>query len=298
MNRYILFFLVLLAPNLINAQDDLLEILEKETSGDQEINYTFATFKATRVINGQSVETTAGGVLSFIIGHRFGKINDGFQQLFGLDQSTIRFGLEYGITDNLNIGFGRSSFQKTFDGYLKYKFLKQSTGAKNMPITVALFSSTAINGLESDDTRKEFFSSRMSYTHQLLIARKFSNNFSFQLTPTFVHRNLVATTQDENDVYALGAGARYKLNNRVSINAEYFYQLPGENADKTKNSISLGFDIETGGHVFQLHVTNSKGMVERYFVTETSGDITEGDIFFGFNINRVFTIVKKDQAKN
>ncbi len=276
------------------AQDDLLDILEKETSPEDQVNETYATFKSTRIINGQSVENTSGGVLSFIIAHRFGKINDGFYELFGLDQSTIRFGLEYGISNDLNIGIGRSSFQKTFDGYVKYKLLKQSTGAKKMPITLSLFSGVAANGLEDlIPGEKDRFASRISYSFQALIARKFNNNLSLQLSPTLIHRNLVLTNENLNDVYAIGLGGRYKLNNRVAINAEYFYRMQSDRLPDTNNAVALGVDIETGGHIFQLHITNSRGMLERYFVAETNGDLLDGDIFFGFNINRVFTIVKK-----
>ncbi len=297
MNRLLrpLFLGILLVCSLSSeAQDDLLDILEKETSPEDQVNEAYATFKATRIINGQSVENTSGGVLSFIIAHRFGKINDGFYELFGLDQSTIRFGLEYGISNDLNIGIGRSSFQKTFDAYIKYKLLKQSTGAKKMPVTLSLFSGMAANGREDlIPGEKDRFSSRLSYSFQALIARKFNNNLSLQLSPTVIHRNLVATNDDLNDVYALGLGGRYKLNNRVAINAEYFYRMQSDRLPDTNNAIALGVDIETGGHIFQLHITNSRGMLERYFVAETNGDLFEGDIFFGFNINRVFTIKKK-----
>ncbi|MDN5214348.1 DUF5777 family beta-barrel protein [Fulvivirgaceae bacterium BMA12] len=300
MNKKILTFLtVLLAITFTHfqsyAQEDLLELLEEETKTENNTEYAYATFKATRIINGQSVENTAGGVLSFIIAHRFGKINDGFYQLFGLDQSTIRFGLEYGITDDLNIGLGRSSFQKTFDFYGKYKLLKQSSGAKNMPVTLSLFSGIAATGVEDlSPGNEDVFSSRLSYTYQLLLARKFNNNFSLQLSPTVIHRNLVRTPEIDNDVFATGIGARYKLSNRVTLNAEYFYRFRTDNLDDTTfDAIAVGFDIETGGHVFQLHITNSRGMLERYFVAETTGDLSEGDIFFGFNISRVFTIVEK-----
>lgn len=276
------------------AQDDLLDILDKETSSESQIDYTYATFKATRIINGQSVENTSAGVLSFIIAHRFGKINDGFFELFGLDQSTIRFGLEYGISNDLNVGFGRSSFQKTFDAYVKYKLLKQSTGAKKMPFTLSLFSGIAANGTENlIRDEKDLFSSRLSYSFQALIARKFSSNLSLQLSPTLVHRNLVTTMEDINDVYALGIGGRYKISKRVSLNGEYFYRMQSNKLERTHNAVAFGVDIETGGHIFQLHITNSKGMLERYFAAETTGDLLDGDIFFGFNINRVFTIVKK-----
>ncbi len=300
MNKKVLTFLtVLLVVTFthfqLHAQEDLLELLEEETRTGDNTEYAYATFKATRIINGQSVENTAGGVLSFIIAHRFGKVNDGFYQLFGLDQSTIRFGLEYGITDDLNIGLGRSSFQKTFDFYGKYKLLKQSSGAKNMPVTLSLFSGIAATGVEDlSPGNEDVFSSRLSYSYQLLLARKFNNNFSLQFSPTVIHRNLVRSPEIDNDVFAMGIGARYKLSNRVTLNAEYFYRYRSDNLDdNTFDAIALGFDIETGGHVFQLHITNSRGMLERYFVAETTGDLSDGDIFFGFNINRVFTIAEK-----
>lgn len=274
----------------VKGQDDLLNMLEEEIAQSDEVDYTYATFKTTRIINGQSVENTAGGHLNFIIGHRFGKINDGVYEFFGLDQATIRLGVEYGITDWFNIGIGRSSFMKTLDGYMKFKMLRQSN---NFPFTVTAFTSAAMNGMKwSEPERENYFSSRLSFAGQVLLARKFSNAFSLQLTPSYVHRNLVETKEDQNDIYALGVGGRLKLSNRVSLNAEYFYQLPGVNADKTYNSVALGFDIETGGHVFQFQVTNSKGMIEQYFIPMTTGNILDGDIYFGFNINRVFTIKK------
>ncbi len=279
----------------LSAQDDLLDMLESDIAPKDEKEFVYATFKTTRIINGQSVENTAGGHLNFIIGHRFGKINDGAYEFFGLDQATIRLGLEYGITDWLNVGLGRSSFMKTADSYLKIKALKQS---KAFPFTATLFSSVAANGMKwSEPERDNFYSSRLSFAYQLLMARKFSNAFSLQITPSMVHRNLVETADDQNDdVFAIGFGGRIKISNRVSINGEYFYQLPGTNADKTYDAVALGVDIETGGHVFQFQVTNSKGMIEQYFIPMTTGNLLDGDIYFGFNINRVFTIGKKKKS--
>ena len=292
--RYILILLIAVSALPGFAQDDLLDLLEAEAEADTTVNYTFATFKATRVINGQSVEMTSGGELSFIIGHRFGKISDGLDEFFGLDQATIRLGLEYGVSDRLNIAVGRSSFQKTVDTYFKFKLLRQSSGARKFPFSMVLYSTTALTTADfPNPDRKNYFTSRMSFTHQILIARKFSPSFSLQLTPTLVHRNLVTNNEDDNDVYALGVGGRIKLTNRVALNAEYFYQFSEINRQQTFDSFAIGFDIETGGHVFQLHFTNAQGMIERYFVTETRDDFFEGDIFFGFNVNRVFNIVKK-----
>ena len=288
----ILFFLIILlleSSNLM-AQDDLLSLLEDDEPTE---NYTSATFKTTRVINLQSVEVTAPGVFDFKISHRFGFINGGFSELFGLDGATIRFGGDFGITNRLTIGVGRSSLEKTYDSYLKYKFLKQQSGKKNIPFTAVFFASTAINTLPfRDPDRENYFSSRLFYTYQLILGRKFNENFSLQLSPTVVHRNLVRTSSENNDVYALGIGFRQKLNKRFSINAEYIYVLPNQLAPGYRNSFSLGVDIETGGHVFQLHLTNSTSMIEKGFITETVGKWFDGGVHLGFNISRVFTINK------
>jgi hypothetical protein len=255
--------------------------------------YAFATFKTTRVVNGQSIENPPFGELKFVISHHFGSVNQGYYNLWGLDQSTIRLGLEYGLTERLAVSIGRSSFEKTFDTFAKYKLLRQSTGARTMPISLSLFSGMYLNSLEwRYPDRENYFSSRLSYVHQILIARKFSNKISFQITPTFVHKNLVEKISDPNDILAIGYGGRVRLTNRVTFNAEYYQILTTETAKNFNNMLSLGFDLETGGHVFQLHFTNAQPMFERAFITETRGEWRKGDIYFGFNIVRVFSIRK------
>lgn len=279
--------LFLFSTIYVVAQDDLLSILEEEETTD----YATASFKTNRVINLHSLENTAKGVLDFKIGHRFGFVNQGLSEFFGLDNATIRLGLDLGITDNLAIGIGRSSFEKTVDGFVKYKFLRQSTGAKEMPITAAFLSSMSIQTIPFQDPEREnLFSSRLFYSFQMIVGRKFSEGFSLQLSPTVIHRNLVESTAESNDVFALGVGVRKKLTKRFSLNAEYIYVLPDQLSDRYRNSFSIGFDIETGGHVFQLHLTNSTSMIEKGFVGETVGDWLDGDIHFGFNISRVFTL--------
>lgn len=283
-----LFFLPL------QAQDDLMDLLEEME--EETTDYTYATFKSVRLVNAHTIETAAGGVLQMIISHRFGRLNGGAYELWGLDQANIRIGLEYGITDWLNVGVGRSNVGKTYDGFLKVKMLRQSTGKRKMPITATWYSSTAINSLRwADPSRENYFSSRMAFTYQLMIARKFGERFSMQVMPTMVHRNLVETGEDENDVLSVGAGGRFKLTPGVSLNAEYFYLLPGTTADQFSNSFSMGFDIETGGHVFQLIFTNSLGMTENLFIPGTTGEWGDGDVHFGFNISRVFTVSKKNR---
>ena len=286
--RLPIFALFFSASLMLNAQDDLLSLLGDD---DKEINFANAAFKTNHVINLHSLENTAPGVMDFKISHRFGTLNGGFYEMFGLDNATIRLGLDLGITDNLAIGVGRSSYEKTYDGFIKYKFLRQSTGARNMPITAAFLATAAVQTLKwSDPNRENLFTSRLYYTWQLILGRKFNDNFSLQLSPTLVHRNLVRTRAEKNDVPALGIAGRYKLNKRIAVNAEYIYVMPNTLADEFKNGLSIGFDIETGGHVFQLHLTNATSMIERGFVAENTNSWGNGGIHFGFNISRVFTL--------
>ncbi len=295
--KKIYLLLAFFSPLLLNAQDDLLSLLGEEKT----TNYATASFKTNRVINGHSIENTAAGVLDFKISHRFTQLRQGIYDIFGLDGASIRFGFDYGITDRLMIGVGRSSKEKIIDGFAKYKILRQSSGVKNMPLTLSYLIDSQIKTVAfSDATRDNKFSSRLYYTHQLLIGRKFSDRLSLQLMPTLVHRNLTTTPEDKNDVMALGVAGRIKLTKRVALNAEYYYVPEGQIATAYANSLSVGFDIETGGHVFQLHFTNAPDMTYKGFITETQeewvfkgsdGRMLSG-LRFGFNISRVFTIKK------
>ncbi len=281
--------------SVMAQEEDLLNLLEGE---EPTTTYIEAAFKTTRVVNSHSLESLSEGVLDFKISHRFGEINQGFYDLFGLDRATLRLGFDYGVTDRFTIGVGRSSLEKAYDGYVKYKILRQSKGAKVMPITLVWVSSTAVNTLKwANPDRENLFEHRLSYTHQLLIGRKFSKGFSAQLMPSLVHKNLVPTEKDANTILALGVGGRQKIGNRVAINAEYYYVLPDQITQDFHNSLSLGVDIETGGHVFQLHFTNSTAIIEKGFITETRNDWLDGDIHFGFNIARVFTLKKPKEFK-
>lgn len=146
-------------------------------------------------------------------------------------------------------------------------------------------------------TRTNYFSSRLTYTNQILIARKFSSSVSIQLTPTYIHRNFVETSKDDNDVWALGVGGRFKLSKRISLNLEYYYIISQETAKNYDNSLTIGFDIETGGHVFQLFFSNSRGITEQQFIPETTGNWLNGDIHFGFNISRTFVLKKPKEFR-
>ena len=285
MNKILFFFILLATTKLCLAQDlDLLDEPELET-----IDYTAATFKTNRVVNGHSIETVAKNEFDFKISHRFGFLSGGPYDMFGLDQAAMRIGGDYGITDNLNVGLGRSTVDKTYDGFVKYKFLKQSTGLKTMPVTATWISHMGITTLKwPQPDRQNYFSSRLHYTHQLLIARKFTEGLSVQLSPTLVHKNIVDSTKFKNDILSLGVGVRQKLTSRTTLNLEYYYVIPNQLEEDKTNVLSVGFDIETGGHVFQLFFTNSSGPFEKAFITDTKAKWLDGDIRFGFNIARVF----------
>ncbi|MFY8037545.1 MAG: DUF5777 family beta-barrel protein [Cyclobacteriaceae bacterium] len=290
MNSRIIWIVLLLTSSLASFGQDLLAELQQEEKKEKE--YTLATFKGTRIINGHSVEMKGAGELEFIISHRFGTINSGSYNLFGLDQAYIRIGLEYGITDRLGVGIGRSSFNKIYDAYLKYKLLRQSSGPGSSPVTITAFGSINIQDFEQTPGTYVDYMDRASYISQLLIARKFSPKFSAQLTPTFIHTNVVDQSKLKNDQAAMGFGARYKLTKSLAINAEYFYRINPIANTPYYNSLGIGLDIETGGHVFQLVLSNTQGMIERTFVTETADNFFDGGIHFGFNITRAFQLKK------
>jgi hypothetical protein len=292
----VLTFGLLLLHVVVWAQEDLMALLEKEADSSTTV-FTEATFKSSRVINGHSVELRSPGVLEVLISHRFGRISEGINEFFGLDDANIRIGLEFGLMKNLNIGIGRSSFEKQYDGFIKYRFLRQQEGARNVPVTGVFFASMAINSSEAPPDQDWSFTNRSSYTYQVLLARKLNPNFSLQLSPTMVHKNLVEHPEDNNDQFALGVGARHKITRSLAVNFEYFYgfNLPEEQG--LHNSLSIGVDIETGGHVFQLHLTNSRAMIEKGFITETTGDFFDGEIHIGFNISRVFNVGKQGERE-
>jgi len=288
-----------------SAQDDLLDLLDNQPE-EKTTTYTTATFKGTRVVNLQSCEIPAPGVMQFMFMHRFGAFSEDFLYNFlGLDQAVVRLSLDYSFNKWLNVGFGRSSESKVWDGFTKIKLLRQSTGAVNMPVSMVLYSTINASALRWTDNLPHNFSDRLSYSHQLIVARKFSERFSLQLVPTVVHFNFVQTRAQPNTIFALGTGGRLKLNQRLAISAEYMLQLPKNTfVDETtgeltpyNNALSIGFDIETGGHVFQLHFTNSRALVDPLWIARTPGSWAKGDIFFGFNISRVFTVVKPKVAE-
>jgi hypothetical protein len=304
--KLFLLFAMVSSATFSYSQDDLDQLLDEIESTEKKKEYITGAFKATRVINLQSLERKAPGALEFRIAHRFGPINGGSYQLFGLDQATMRLSLEYGINRFVTAGFGRSTYEKTYDFYAKTSIIQQQKGIKNIPFSLLYYINMGINGLKwQDNSRTNYFSSRLSYVHQVIIGSKISKIFSLQLSPTITHKNLLPEKTDQNadvffsknNLYALGIAGRVKITNRTALTAEYIIRVPPK--DKTAssyasyyNSLSVGVDIETGGHVFQLHLTNSLPMFDRAFITETGQRWTNGGIHLGFNITRDFTLKK------
>jgi Membrane bound beta barrel domain (DUF5777) len=276
-----------------DTSGSLLDLLQEEP----EIEYAKYSFKTNRIINLHSLENTAAGVLDVKISHRFGTVDEGVYNLFGLDVATQRIGVDLGLTDNLQIGVNRNSVRKAYDAYGKYRILRQSTGKRNMPITLSILSSIAIETQKPTDlTRENYFSSKLFYCNQILIGRKFNDIFTLQITPTHIHRNLVALKTDPNDVYALGVGGRIRLSRRMTFNFEYIPVITAM-SPVPANSLSVGLDVETGGHVFQFHFTNSDSMSEYKYIAGTEKNWGANAIRFGFNVSRVFTIWKTENRK-
>ncbi|MBC6995379.1 DUF5777 family beta-barrel protein [Neolewinella lacunae] len=254
--------------------------------------FTTATFRGTRVINGHSVELLRQGEMEMIVNHRFGRFNEGFNELFGLDQANIRIGLDYGIRNALTVGAGRSSLGKEFDAFLKLRLLRQRLpGQGFVPFSLTFFASTAYNSSPvTDPTRPLVWQNRLAFTYQLYAARKFSDRLSVQLMPSVVHYNLVEARNQANDLIALGAAFRYQVSKNLALTGEYYQHLAGEVLVGATNPLSVGVDINTGSHVFQLHLTNSTAMIEKQFIGETNGNWLDGDIHLGFNMVRTFKL--------
>ena len=283
--------------------DSLMSMLDDATNTGKKEPVT-NTFKATRLINGSTIENLAAGVLDTRISHRFGQLNMGTQNFWGIDNATTRLGIDYGITKYLMVGVGHSVMDKEDDGFVKIKLLPQKKNGTPVSVSYyggALIQTNVAPTLASD--QKWYLSNRFTYVNQILVARKFNERLSLQLMPTVFHYNIVDSTKYQNNIYAMGIGGRMKITKRLAVTGEYYYRFTGldnniNGSVKTYNSLSLGLDIETGGHVFQLFFTNSPGISERVFIAQTTDSWTKGQMHFGFNISRVFTVVKPKGTKD
>jgi hypothetical protein len=296
MKKNILFIAMILMVNFAWAQDDLLDMLKAENTVSSPV---LATFKGTRIITGQSNENIAKKHLNFLILHRFGELKDDawYYSLLGIDEATVRIAFDYGITDKLMVGVGRSSKTKVYDFSVKYKIAQQKIGGnKNFPLAISYYGNMGLNSTTfTEPTRENYFTSRLSFCNQLIIARKINPSISLQITPTFVHRNLVNKTSDPNDVIALGLGGSFKITRSTRLNIEYYPRLTGRDelipnsTDEYEDYLAVGFDIETGGHVFQLMFSNSMYMYEQGFVAQTTGKWSDFGVRLGFNLSRTFS---------
>jgi len=290
---YLIFSFAIAFLSYSLAQDDLSSLTDQALANTTE--YASGTFFTTRLLTGQSSEIMPQGGLDFRIHHRFDEFKSGFGKFYGLDGSFSYLSLEYGFTKFMMAGFGRAN-----DGYFnfldKIKLLRQSTGEKNMPITLVYYVESAVDGKTYDNSAKNNdFTGRLNFTHQLIISRMFNSRLSLLLAPTFVHRNMVPAPGYKNDLYALGIGGRYKIFNTFSINVEYYYvqgikNLPG--GTENFNPVSVGCDIQVASHVFQIMVTNTERMIEPSFLGQTTGEFSKS-LRLGFNISQVFTLGKK-----
>lgn len=266
--------------HLISAQEDLLKDID--TIQNSEISPP--AFKALQIVTAQSTKMVAKKDWYILVAHRFGDVSSGFKNFFGLDDASTKLGVIYGVSDCFSLGLSRETNMKTFELTGKYGILKQN---ENFPVEIVGYNVLGINTeLNKDDYPHLKFSDRLTYLTQALISRRFNEEFSLQLTPSFVHKNLYEPSIEDNNQFLLGLGGRYKISKRLSINAEYFANF--DSHSYYKNPLSLGVDIETGGHVFQLLFTNSQLNSDIGYLSHALGKWEKGNIFFGFNLYRVF----------
>ena len=291
---HVFLFLCISIPSF--AQDDLLGDLEADLDTNQAV---IAAFKGLKIVNLESTKLAGHKDLYFVVSHRFGTVKNGIDDFFGLDQAVTQLKLIYGATPWLNVGVARSSLQKTYGLHAKYRLLQQQQ--EGNPFTVVGYNLVTINtGLDSDLFSNLEFKDRLTYTSQIIVSSKLSDKLSVLVSPTFIHENLATRSiaintdgtasffDEDNNQFALGLGGRYKLTQRWSVNVDYGWHLNRNANANFRNPFSIGFDLETGGHVFQLHFTNAQAMFEDGFLVRGAGDWGDGDFFFGFNLSRVF----------
>ena len=285
MKKFLLFLFAI--PCITFGQDDLLDEIASEVQGDD--SYVTSTFKGLKIINLESTKLVNKRELYFIVAHRFGTVRNGIDDFFGLDQAVTQLKFIYGITDGLNVGIARSSFQKTYGAHIKYRLLRQKKNG--FPVTIVGYNLVTINtALDRDLLPLLEFNNRLSYVSQLLISKKIGKNLSLELAPSFLHENFVRFDDQDSSQFIFGMGGRYKLTKRFTLNLDYGIHANRSDTSIIVNPLSIGVDIETGGHIFQLHFTNAQPIFENGFLGQAAGDWGDGDFFFGFNISRVFDL--------
>ncbi|OIQ17695.1 MAG: hypothetical protein BM557_08385 [Flavobacterium sp. MedPE-SWcel] len=280
MNRFLLA-IALFCGITVNAQDDLLSELDSEVV---EESYSTPAFKGLQIVTLQTTKMPAKKEFYFVVSHRFGSVKDGISEFFGLDMATTKIGGVYGIADWLSVSASRHTMLKVYETGVKYRVARQND---SFPFEVVGYNTVDINTfLEKEDYPKIEFNDRLTYISQLLISRKLSNKLSLELVPSFIHKNLYDPAIENEDQFSIGAGGRMKISKRLSVNVEYVYNV--DKPDFYVNPLSIGLDLETGGHIFQLLFANSQSMTEGGYITQAAGDWGDGDFFFGFNLYRVF----------
>ena len=282
MNKiFTVIFILINSLSSYSQEEDLLKGLDSINT-KQNVE---SAFKGLKIVNLESTKIASKGDLYFIVAHRFSSIKNGIESFFGLDNAVTQIKFIKGLTNWLSLSAGRSEL--AYDFATKYRLHHQVENG--FPVSVVGFSSIAFNNtLKQSNFTKMVFKDRIIYVNQLLISRKFNQSLSLQLAPTIFHQNFVENDEQKNLQYAIGFGGRCKLTKRLSVNLDYAAHLNRIKNSIYKNPLSVGIDIESGGHVFQMHFTNSQGIHEAGFLGNSTGDWLTGDINFGFNLSRVF----------
>ncbi len=276
--------LLMFAMQTANAQDDLLNELG---SGSTEKQLTSSAFKGVQIASMQSTKVAAKNEWYFVVSHRFGDLTNGLDNFFGMDSALTKIGALYGATDWLTFGLSRHTYNKTYELSTKYRLSNQYDNG--FPFTIVGYHTFDINSeLDKDVFPALKGSDRFAFTSQLLISRKFSDNLSLEINPMLIHKNLCEPLTENKDNFLLGIGGRYKISKRMSINAEYGARLNAVESTTYHNPLSLGLDIDTGGHIFQMVLSNSQAMNDVAYFTNATGNWNGGGIYFGFNMYRVF----------
>jgi len=268
-----------------SAQDDLLKQLDTVKPKEKQVE--IAAFKGLQICNMQSTKLAAKGEWYVLISHRFGDLTEGLDNFFGLDDAYTKIGAIYGITNGLSVGLSRQTNNKIYELTAKYRIKSQEENG--FPVTVVGYNTMDINtNLSTDIYPNLEFNNRLAYTTQLLVSRKFSDRFSAEIAPVFIHKNLYDPTTERDNQFVIGTGGRYKLTKRLSVNLEYAARIDAPENDVYHDLLSVGLDIETGGHIFQLVFSNCQTMNDVYVFSNATGKWNGGSIYFGFNLYRVF----------
>ncbi|WP_045025778.1 DUF5777 family beta-barrel protein [Draconibacterium sediminis] len=260
-------------------------ILTCAASGQEEENGIENAFQGTRIVNGQSANLAGDGELRLLIQHRFGDISGGLYELFGLDDASMRLGFEYGFGDNFNLGVGRSTWLKTYDAFAKYRLVQQKS---DFPFSAVLSVGSSIPTIrdyfpEASDN----FSDKLSWNAQLHLSKTIGK-FALHLSPGFLETGYLYDVGENLSVFTLGTAAAVRISKKVSANLEYL--APFNSDIMGDNALSLGVDIDTGGHLFQLVLSNNNRMFHQAVYTNSTGSWGDGNLYFGFNLIREFKL--------